>query len=59
MFAIRSALKSARADVGVTETQEFRSPLTAERIRLAVCDELVKRSEVAPVQGKLPFFVAA
>ena len=49
-LALRHALRSAREDVGIApkDLLEFRFPLTAERLRLAVGDKLVQRSEVKP-----------
>jgi xanthine dehydrogenase/oxidase len=57
-FAIRDALKSARADHGVAEVLKLRSPATPERIRLACADEIVRRSFVAPREGEREFFVS-
>ncbi|RAL09404.1 xanthine dehydrogenase [Aspergillus homomorphus CBS 101889] len=58
LFALRDALRSARAGNGVTEALVLDSPATAERLRLAVGDELVKMSRVEPKQGEENFFVA-
>lgn len=57
-FAIRDALKSARADHGCTETLSLISPATPERIRLSCVDDIIKRSYVAPGEGEKGFFVA-
>lgn len=57
---MRHALQSARLDAGIplSEVQEFRYPLTSERLRLAVGDDLVKRSEVKQKEGEAGgFFV--
>jgi xanthine dehydrogenase/oxidase len=54
-FAIRDALASARRDAGIHELQPFRSPLTCERIRLAVGDDLLKRGMVVN-EGQQSFF---
>ncbi|BGP37400.1 hypothetical protein JCM10450v2_001310 [Rhodotorula kratochvilovae] len=53
-LALRHALRSAREDAGIppSELLEFRLPLTAERLRLAVGDALVKRGEVKPRAGE-------
>ncbi|KAJ7166651.1 xanthine dehydrogenase [Mycena filopes] len=56
-LAIRYALKSARADVGLSELQEFRLPLTSERIRLACGDFLVRQGRVEPKNDEKGFFV--
>ena len=58
-FALRDALKSARADNQVKEALSLDSPATAERLRMAVGDELVKMAEVIPRQGEKTFFVTA
>ncbi|KAJ6516474.1 Molybdopterin-binding domain of aldehyde dehydrogenase-domain-containing protein [Mycena sanguinolenta] len=56
-LAIRDALKSARRDVGLHEMQDFRLPLTSERIRLACGDFLVSKGRVEPKNGEKDFFV--
>ncbi|KAF8211716.1 xanthine dehydrogenase [Mycena galopus ATCC 62051] len=56
-LAIRYALKSARGDVGVTELQDFRLPLTSERIRMASGDFLAGKGRVEPKNGETDFFV--
>ncbi|KAF7354804.1 Xanthine dehydrogenase/oxidase [Mycena sanguinolenta] len=56
-LAIRDALRSARRDVGLNEMQDFRLPLTSERIRLACGDFLVSRGRVEPKNGEKDFFV--
>ena len=40
-FAIKEAIKSARSESGITGHFEFWSPATAERIRMACCDQFV------------------
>lgn len=64
-FALREAVKAARkmngASVlgGVEEgAWKLDSPATAERLRLAVGDELLKRAEVKKKEGETNFFVA-
>ena len=57
-LAIRHALRSARKDAGITEMQEFRLPLTSERIRMAAGDFLAKQGTVDEKKGsKGSFFV--
>ncbi|KAJ6542822.1 Molybdopterin-binding domain of aldehyde dehydrogenase-domain-containing protein [Mycena capillaripes] len=56
-LAIRYALKSARADVGLSELQDFRLPLTSERIRMACGDFLAGKGRVEPKNGEKDFFV--
>ena len=53
-LALRQALRSAREDAGIppSDLLEFRFPLTAERLRLAVGDRLVKKGEVKPKEGE-------
>ncbi|PYH87384.1 xanthine dehydrogenase [Aspergillus ellipticus CBS 707.79] len=58
LFALRDALRSARKDNGVAEALVLDSPATAERLRLAVGDELVRRSAVVRREGERGFFVA-
>lgn len=57
LFALRDALKSARKDNGVEEPLVLNSPATAERLRLLVGDDLVKRGWVEPEEGEKGFFV--
>lgn len=59
LFALRDALVSARADNGVSEPLVLNSPATAERLRLAVGDDLVKLAAVEPKIGEKAFFVGA
>jgi xanthine dehydrogenase/oxidase len=58
-LALRHALKSARLDAGIplSDVQEFRFPLTSERLRMAVGDDLAKRAEVKQKEGEAGFFV--
>jgi len=58
LFALREAVKSARRDNGVEEPLVLDSPATAERLRLAVGDEILKRGMVVPEEGETNFFVA-
>lgn len=69
-FAIRDALKSARADYGVVAKKfvdedgeddqllRLESPATTERIRLACKDPIVERARVAPTNGETAFFMS-
>ncbi|KAK3490396.1 xanthine dehydrogenase [Neurospora hispaniola] len=68
-FAIRDALKAARAQYGVkakvgAEGGEddgllrLESPATPERIRLACVDPIVERARVLPKEGEKSFFIA-
>ncbi|KAH0559833.1 hypothetical protein GP486_003651 [Trichoglossum hirsutum] len=57
-FAIRDALKSARADHGVTETLSLISPATPERIRISCADPILKRAYVQPKEGEKSFFIS-
>ncbi|KAF7324796.1 Xanthine dehydrogenase/oxidase [Mycena kentingensis (nom. inval.)] len=56
-LAIRDALKAARADAGVHEMQEFRLPLTSERIRMACRDFLAEKGRVEAEDGQHNYFV--
>jgi xanthine dehydrogenase/oxidase len=58
LFALRDALVSARKDNGVTEHLALDSPATAERLRLAVGDDILKRGTVIPEEGEKSFFVS-
>ncbi|KAF8064111.1 xanthine dehydrogenase [Lyophyllum atratum] len=51
-LAIRYALKSARKDAGITDVQEFRLPMTSERIRMAAGDFLAKKGLVEDTEGR-------
>lgn len=57
MLAIRDALESARRDNGITDFLPFETPLTSERIRMAVGDKLAQQGTVKPKEGEKPFFV--
>ncbi|TPX17122.1 uncharacterized protein E0L32_003240 [Thyridium curvatum] len=71
-FAIRDALKAARAQYGVVakvgsdgaeEGNEdgllrLESPATPERIRLACVDPIMERARVVPKEGEKSFFIA-
>jgi len=58
LFAIRDALQSARKDNKVTERLTLDSPATAEKIRLAVGDDILKMGTVSQKEGERPFFIA-
>lgn len=57
-FAIRDALKAARAQYGVRDVLALRSPATVERIRLSCVDPLLQKAMVMPKEGEKSFFVA-
>jgi xanthine dehydrogenase/oxidase len=68
-FAIRDALKAARADYGVKATLgaeggeldgllRLESPATSERIRLSCVDPIMERARVLPKEGEKSFFIA-
>ncbi|KAH0543941.1 hypothetical protein FGG08_001842 [Glutinoglossum americanum] len=57
-FAIRDALRSARADHGVTEALSLISPATPERIRISCADPILKRAHVVPKEGEKSFFMS-
>jgi xanthine dehydrogenase/oxidase len=66
-FAIRDALKAARAQSGVKAKigddaceglLRLESPATPERIRLACEDEIMRKARVLPKEGEKSFFVA-
>ncbi|KAH8646585.1 xanthine dehydrogenase [Tricladium varicosporioides] len=57
LFALREALVSARRDNGVEEYLALDSPATAERLRLAVGDDILRMGTVDP-KGERNFFVA-
>jgi xanthine dehydrogenase/oxidase len=59
LFALRDALCSARAHNNIVEPLTLDSPATAERMRLAVGDNLVKMATVTPKPGEKPFFLTA
>jgi xanthine dehydrogenase/oxidase len=63
-FALRDAVKDARRMNGQSVGEQgdkgwkLDSPATAERLRLAVGDELVRRAEVKRGEGERSFFVS-
>ena len=57
-FAIRDALKAARAQYGCDEVLSLQSPATPERIRVSCVDPIVKRAEVKPREGEKSFFLS-
>lgn len=57
-LAIRYALRSARKDSGITDVQDFRLPLTSERIRMAAGDFLAKQGTVERKEGDRDSFFA-
>ncbi|KAK0706964.1 molybdopterin binding aldehyde oxidase/xanthine dehydrogenase [Lasiosphaeria miniovina] len=67
-FAIRDALKAARAQYGVAATVaiddaadgllRLESPATPERIRLSCVDPIMERARVVPKEGEKNFFIA-
>ncbi|KAH9212203.1 xanthine dehydrogenase [Leptodontidium sp. 2 PMI_412] len=58
LFALREAVRSARRDNGVEEPLVMDSPATAEKLRLLVGDEILKRGTVVPKEGERNFFVS-
>ena len=57
-FAIRDALRSARAGHGVTDVLSLQSPATPERIRVSCADPIIKRAYVEPKEGEKSFFIS-
>ena len=57
-FAIRDALKAARAEWGVHDVLSLRSPATVERIRTSCADPILKMGAVVPRDGEKSFFIA-
>jgi xanthine dehydrogenase/oxidase len=57
-FAIRDALKAARAQFGEMEVLSLISPATVERIRVSCADPIIQRARVEPREGEKSFFVA-
>lgn len=57
-FALREAVRAAREMNGVKEPLVLDSPATAERLRLAVVDDLVRKAEVVRKEGESNFFVS-
>ncbi|PBP21427.1 xanthine dehydrogenase-like protein [Diplocarpon rosae] len=58
LFALREAVCSARRDNGVEEVLTLDSPATAERLRLAAGDAILKAGTVVPKEGERNFFVS-
>ncbi|KAK0660927.1 Xanthine dehydrogenase [Lasiodiplodia hormozganensis] len=64
-FALREAVKAARRDNGLVDKMNggrgerfcLESPATAEKLRLAVGDSIVKKTAVVKKEGETPFFV--
>lgn len=59
LFALRDALVAARRENGVEEPLVLNSPATAEKLRLEVGDEILRRGRVVPEEGERNFFVRA
>ncbi|KZM21503.1 uncharacterized protein EKO05_0006242 [Ascochyta rabiei] len=57
-FAIRDALKAARAQFGETSVLHLQSPATPERIRISCADPILKRAWVEPKEGEKSFFIS-
>ena len=57
-FAIRDALKAARAEFGETSVLHLQSPATPERIRISCADPILKRAWVKPEEGERSFFIS-
>lgn len=57
-FAIRNALKAARAEFGETTVLHLQSPATPERIRISCADPILKRAWVAPQEGEKSWFIS-
>lgn len=58
LFALKDALLSARKDNGMQEPLTLHSPATAERLRLAVGDNLLQMGTVQPKDGERSFWVS-
>lgn len=56
-FALREAVKAAREMNNVTTPLVFNAPSTAEKLRLAVEDEMVQRAAVKLKEGEKEFFI--
>jgi len=56
-FALREAVKAAREMNGVSEPLVLDAPCTAEKLRLAVADDLVKRAIVEKKDDEQEFFI--
>jgi len=57
-FAIRDALKAARAQHGEDSVLNLVSPATVERIRVSCADPIIRRAEVKPQEGEKSFFIS-
>ncbi|OAK98017.1 xanthine dehydrogenase [Phaeosphaeriaceae sp. SRC1lsM3a] len=57
-FAIRDALKAARAQFGEKSVLSLQSPATPERIRISCADPILKRAWVEPKEGEKSFFIS-
>ncbi|KAI9804611.1 MAG: hypothetical protein M1833_006685 [Piccolia ochrophora] len=57
-FAIRDALRAARAQWGVSDVLSLQSPATVERIRVSCKDPIVERARVVPGVGEKSFFIS-
>ena len=56
-FALREAVKAARQMNQVTAPLVFNAPSTAEKLRLAVEDDLVRRAAVKRKDGENDFLI--
>ncbi|KAF5004587.1 hypothetical protein FDECE_8917 [Fusarium decemcellulare] len=56
-FALREAVKAAREMNNVDEPLELHAPGTAEKLRLAVADDLVRRAAVVRKKDEKEFFI--
>lgn len=56
-FALREAVKAARTMNNVDTPLIFNAPSTAEKLRLAVEDDMVRRAAVRPKEGEKEFFI--
>ena len=57
-FALREAVRSAREMNGIVDPLVLDSPATPERLRLAIEDDLVRRTEVKRKCGEKGFFIS-
>ncbi len=57
-FAIRDALRAARAQHGVEDVLSLQSPATPERIRVSCADPIVRKALVVPADGEKSFFIS-
>ncbi|KAL0936321.1 xanthine dehydrogenase [Colletotrichum truncatum] len=56
-FALREAVKAAREMNNVKTPLILNAPSTAEKLRLAVADDLVRRAAVKPKEGEKEWFI--